>query len=117
MDKTQIVSRGVLDERQHLSELVEEIDPVIGEASSAIGAMTTEIIRRALRGGVMQVGREISQFAGDEVRQQIIEQQPLIEKTAAIAATEVARGEVDLVDLKTVKPRLRAAMERDLVRA
>ena len=29
----------------------------------------------------------------------------------------VARGEVDLVDLKTVKPRLRAAMERDLVRA
>ncbi len=95
MKNTQIVQRGVLDDRQLLSELVEEVDPVIGEASSAIGAMTTEIVRRALRGGVLQVGREISQFVGNEVHQQIVEQQPLIEKTAAITATEVVRNEVE----------------------
>ncbi len=99
MNNTQMVSRGILNEQQVLLELVAEVDPMIGEASAAIGAITTEIIRRTLRGSVLKVGREISDFVGDSVRQHIVDQQPMIEKTAAIIATEVSRGEVEAVRL------------------
>ena len=90
MNNTQMVSRGILNEQQVLLELVAEVDPMIGEASAAIGAITTEIMeRRTLRGSVLKVGREISDFVGDSVRQHIVDQRAMIEKTAAIIATEV----------------------------
>jgi hypothetical protein len=96
MKSTEIIDRNVLSERR-LTELADQVDPAIGEASSVIGAMTTEIVRRSLRGGVLQIGRELSAFVGQEVDLQIAEQRPVIEKTAAITATEVARGEVEAV--------------------
>jgi hypothetical protein len=96
MKATEIIDRNVLNERR-LTDLADQVDPSIGEASSVIGAMTAEIMRRSLRGGVMQIGRELSVFVGQEVDLQIAEQRPLIEKTAAITATEVARGEVEAV--------------------
>jgi hypothetical protein len=99
MKNMDMENRGVLDDRQIVAELVDAIDPAIGETSAAIGAMTTEIIRRTLRAGVLQVGREVSQFTGEEVRKHILEQQPTIEKAAAITATEVARDEVQAVRL------------------
>ena len=96
MESPEIIDRAVLNERR-LTELADQVDPAIGEASSMIGAMTAEIMRRSLRGGVVQIGRELSAFVGQEVDLQIAEQRPLIEKTAAITATEVARGEVEAV--------------------
>src|SRR5688572_32805397 len=96
MKTTEIVSPGALNER-HLSELVEQIDPAIGEASSVLGAMATEVIRRSLRGGVLTIGRELSGYVSQQVEQEIVEQRPMIEKTAAETATEVARGEIDAV--------------------
>jgi hypothetical protein len=96
MKTTEIVGGGALTER-HLAELVQQIDPAIGEASSVMGAMATEVIRRSLRGGVLQIGRELSGYVGQQVEQQIVEKRPLIEKAAAETATEVARGEVEAV--------------------
>jgi chromosome segregation ATPase len=96
MKTTEIVSGGALTER-HLAELVAQVDPAIGEASSVLGAMATELIRRSLRGGVLQIGRELSGYVGEQVEQQIVEKRPLIEKAAAETATEVARGEVEAV--------------------
>jgi hypothetical protein len=96
MKSTEIVDRSVLNERR-LTELADQVDPAIGDAASVLGAMTTEIVRRSLRGGVMEIGRELSVFVGQEVELQLAEQRPLIEKTAAMTATEVARGEVDAV--------------------
>ena len=39
--------------------LMERMDPAIGEASSVMGAMLTEMIRRSLRGGVLHIGEEL----------------------------------------------------------
>src|SRR5687767_5972521 len=96
MKTTEIVTGGVLNER-HLSQLADQMDPAIGEATSVMGAMATEIIRRSLRGGVLSIGRELSTYVGQQVELQIVEQRPMIEKAAAETATEVARGEVEAV--------------------
>jgi chromosome segregation ATPase len=90
------VPAGALNE-MHLTELADHMDPAIGEATAVMGAMATEIIRRSLRGGVLQIGRELSTYVGQQVEHEIREQRPMIEKTAAETATEVARGEVDAV--------------------
>lgn len=96
MKTTEILNHNALNER-HLTELVDQMDPAIGEASSVMGAMATEMIRRSLRGGVLQIGRELTGYVSQQVEQEIVEQRPLIERTAAEAATEAARGEVDAV--------------------
>jgi hypothetical protein len=96
MKTTEMLGPGALSERR-LSDLVDQMDPAIGEASSVMGAMATELIRRSLRGGVLQIGRELTAYVSQQVEEQIVEQRPLIEKTAAVTATEVARGEVDAV--------------------
>src|SRR5262245_2910228 len=96
MKTTEMLGPGALSERR-LSDLVDQMDPAIGEASSVMGAMATELIRRSLRGGVLQIGRELTAYVSQQVEEQIVEQRPLIEKTAAETATEVARGEVDAV--------------------
>jgi hypothetical protein len=96
MKTTEMLGPGALNERR-LTELVDQMDPAIGEASSVMGAMATELIRRSLRGGVLQIGRELTVYVSQQVEEQIVEQRPLIEKAAAETATEVARGEVGAV--------------------
>jgi hypothetical protein len=96
MKTTEMIARGALNE-PHLTELLDQLDPAIGEASSVMGALATEVIRRSLRGGVLQIGRELSGYVAQQVELEVVEQRPLIEKTAAEMATEVARGEVDAV--------------------
>lgn len=96
MKTTELLGPDTLNERR-LSDLVDQMDPAIGEASSVMGAMATEVIRRSLRGGVLQIGRELTGYVCQQVEMQIVEQRPLIEKAAAETATEVARGEVGAV--------------------
>jgi chromosome segregation ATPase len=97
MKTTEIVAgEGALSE-MHLTELADHMDPAIGEATAVMGAMATEVIRRSLRGGVLQIGRELSSYVGQQVEREIREQRPMIEKAAAETATEIARGEVDSV--------------------
>jgi hypothetical protein len=96
MKTTEIVNRGAVTD-PNMTELLDQLDPAIGEASSVMGAMATELIRRSLRGGVLQIGRELNGYVAQQVEQQIVEQRPVIEKTAAETATEVARGEVEAV--------------------
>ena len=94
--KTTEIVRGALTDPS-MTDLLDQLDPAIGEASSVMGAMATEVIRRSLRGGVLQIGRELNGYVALQVEQQIVEQRPAIEKAAAEMATEVARGEVDAV--------------------
>lgn len=96
MKTTEIINQDAMNDRR-LAELVDQMDPAIGEASTVMGAMATEMIRRALRGGVLTIGRELSGYVTQQVEQEIVEQRPLIEKAAAETATEVARGEVEAV--------------------
>src|SRR5262245_26467695 len=96
MKPTEMRTGGTLNE-MHLTQLVDQLDPAIGEATSVMGAMAAEIIRRSLRGGVLQIGRELNGYVSQQVETQIVEHRPLIEKTAAETATEIARGELESV--------------------
>jgi chromosome segregation ATPase len=89
--------------------LVESMDSTIGEATSVMGAMITELIRRSLRGGVTQIGDQLTAFVGEKVASSVAERTPAIEQAAAevaehtarTAATEVAVEEVQALEKRT----------------
>ncbi len=91
--------------------LVERMDPAIGEATSVMGAMLTELLRRTLRGGVMKIGNELQAYVAEQVDSTISERTPAIEQAAAevaehtarSAATEVAKEEVQALEQKTAQ--------------
>ena len=74
------------------SSLVERIDPAIGEATSVMGAVMTEVLRRSLRGGVMKIGTELQEFVAEKVDATIAERKPALEAAVSAAAAESARG-------------------------
>jgi hypothetical protein len=89
--------------------LVERMDASIGEATSAMGAMITELLRRTLRGGVSRIGEQLDGFVAEKVDETIAERTPAIEhaaaeiaeNTARAAATEVAKEEIVVLENKT----------------
>ena len=68
MKTTEVVSGRAFTDLQ-LGQLVEQMDSSIGEATSVMGAMVQEIIRRSLRGGVLQEEREQEQTREPASRQ------------------------------------------------
>ncbi|HZU34990.1 MAG TPA: hypothetical protein VFA18_03735, partial [Gemmataceae bacterium] len=91
-----------------VESLAERMDLSIGEASTVMGSVLTELMRRALRGGIMQMGEQLQDFVGEKVDATIAERTPAVEqaameaadKTARTAATEIAREEVQVVAQK-----------------
>src|SRR6516165_11578476 len=89
--------------------LLERLDPSIGEATSVVGAMLTELLRRTLRGGVVRIGDEMHGFVLDKVDTVIADRTPGLEQLAAevaehaarTAATEVATEEVHALEHRT----------------
>jgi len=89
--------------------LVEHLDPAIGEATSVVGAMLTELLRRTLRGGVMRIGDEMHGYVTNKVDAVITERTPVLEQlaadvaehTARAAATEIATEEVHALEERT----------------
>src|SRR5579883_2763409 len=71
--------------------LVDRLDPAIGETTSVVGAMLTELLRRTLRGGVMQIDGELHAFTAEKVEATIAERLPFVEQAAARAAEETAQ--------------------------
>lgn len=72
--------------------LVERVDASIGEASTMIGAMLTEFMRRTLRNGVIKIDEEMNDYVGEKVDATIADRTPLLEKTAAEVAEVTARA-------------------------
>jgi chromosome segregation ATPase len=91
------------------TSLAERLDPAIGEATSVMGAMLTELLRRTLRGGVVKIGDELHTFVAEKVDATIADRTPAIEQAAAevaehaarSAATEVAHEEVSALESRT----------------
>jgi hypothetical protein len=89
--------------------LVERLDPAIGEATSVVGAMLSELLRRTLRGGVVRIGDEMHGFVSEKLDTAIAERTPALEQLAAevaehaarTAATEVATEEVHALEQRT----------------
>ena len=97
------------DNSQDALSLVERLDPAIGEATSMVGAMLTELLRRTLRGGVMRIGDEMHGYVSQKLDTVIAERTPVLERlaaevaehTARTAATEVATEEVHALEQRT----------------
>lgn len=95
--------------------LAEQLDPAIGEASSVMGAMLTEMVRRTLRGGVQQIGDELNGFVAERVDAAIVERTPMIEQTAADVALTTARAtaeEVAAIEVRALEKQTRASDEQ-----
>jgi chromosome segregation ATPase len=94
------------DNGKTLSPLVERLDPAIGELSTVMGAMMTELLRRTLRGSVRQIDDELKGHVAEKVDATIAQRLPAIEqsatevaeKAAREAATEVAVEEVQALE-------------------
>jgi chromosome segregation ATPase len=88
--------------------LAERMDAALGETTAVMGAMITELVRRTLRQGVIQVGEELSSYAAEKVDESVLERMPAIEQaavdvadvTARRAATEIAHEECTLLEKK-----------------
>ena len=89
--------------------LLERMDPAIGETTSVLGAIMTEFLRRTLRGGVLQIGKELHTFVDEKVDAAIVDRTPGLERVAAevaehaarLAATEIAHEEVRALESRT----------------
>jgi hypothetical protein len=96
--------------------LVERLDPAIGELSSVMGAMMTELLRRTLRGSVRQIDEELQGKVAEKVDATIAHRLPEIEHTASEAAERVAREaatEVAVEEVHALEQRARE-VQRDL---
>src|SRR6516162_1265174 len=71
--------------------LAEHMDSAIGEATSVMGAVMTELLRRSLRGGVLQIGEQLHGYVAEKVNETIADRRPALEQAAAKVATHAAR--------------------------
>jgi hypothetical protein len=89
--------------------LADSMDQSIGEATTLMGAVITELVRRSLRGGVLKIGEGLQTFVNDEVDTVLAGRMPemeraaieVAEQTAQVAAAKVAAEEVHALDKKT----------------
>jgi chromosome segregation ATPase len=94
------------------ASLVERMDSSIGEATTVMGAVMTELLRRTLRGGVMQIGEQLHTYVNEKVDATIADRTPAIEQAAAEVAEHTARSaatEVAVEEVRGLEKRTREA--------
>jgi len=64
------------EENKPIDSLTERLDPSIGEASTVMGAMITELLRRTLRGGVSRIGEGLDAYVNEKVDSTLAERTP-----------------------------------------
>jgi hypothetical protein len=77
--------------RAFSSPLVDRLEPSIGEVSTGMGVLVTELIRRSLRTGVEAIGDGLYGMASEQVGLAVSERMPQIERSALDAADRAAR--------------------------
>src|SRR4029453_1523915 len=93
VDREQIVSLkgklhepGLADYSLQTGSLVERLDPALGEATSGMGALLTQLVPRPLRGGGQRIDDELQSQVEEKVDATVAERIPLIESAAGQAA-------------------------------
>lgn len=96
-------------------QLVERMDSAIGEASTSIGMIMSELVRRSLRGGVGEIGASIHDYARDRVciavTEAVSDAMPRIEQTVELIAETTSTRITDVAvnrigeELKSVETR------------
>lgn len=80
------------DETEIATSLPDRLDAAIGDASSGIGVMMSELVRRSLRTGVADIERTLTDVTAEKVDLAIELQMPAISETAhRVAETTSAR--------------------------
>lgn len=91
--------------------LVDRMDSAIGEASTSIGMIMSELVRRSLRGGVGEIGVSIHDYARDQVNNAIDEMMPgvslVVEELAETTSQRITDSAVQKFgeELKSVELR------------
>lgn len=85
---TEIVSDQA---RTDSSQLADRLDATIGETSSGIGAMLSELVRRSLRSGVSEIGDSLHDFAEEKVGIAVERQMPEIAEAANAVAESASQ--------------------------
>lgn len=77
---------------QQSGSLPEQLDDAIGEASTGIGVMLSELVRRSLKGGVANIDHTLQGFAEAQVHSAVEQQMPhLTEAASTVAESTSAR--------------------------
>lgn len=79
MSETTVVTT---DENEVSASLPDRLDAAIGDASSGIGVMMSELVRRSLRTGVADIERTLTDVTAEKVDLAIEMQMPTISETA-----------------------------------
>lgn len=90
--------------------LTEQLDDAIGEASTGIGVMLSELVRRSLKGGVANIGDTLQGFAEARVLTAVEEQMPQVAETASSVAESTSSRMIQEQVTPTVE-RLSGAVE------
>lgn len=95
-----------------LPQLVDRMDSAIGEASTSIGMIMSELVRRSLRGGVNDIAGGIQDYAREQVSTAIDDMMPTVSRAVeelaettshriANEATEKLSEELRIVEART----------------
>jgi len=84
-------------DRREPDALGDRLDSAIGETSSGMGAMLSELIRRSLKSGVSDIGKSLGLFAEEQVEQAVARQMPAIAEAADEVAESTAKRIVNSV--------------------
>jgi chromosome segregation ATPase len=79
------------------------MDSSIGEATTVMGAVMSELLRRTLRGGVLQIGEQLHTYVNEKVDATIADRTPAIEQAAAEVAEHTARSAATEVAVEEVR--------------
>lgn len=82
---------GIPDAGPPGGTLVERLDPALADATTGMGTLLSELIRRTLRGGVQRIDEELQSQVDEKVDATVAEKIPLIESAAGQAAEAKAR--------------------------
>ncbi|XZE56299.1 hypothetical protein SH139x_002401 [Planctomycetaceae bacterium SH139] len=83
--------------RREPDALGDRLDSAIGETSSGMGAMLSELIRRSLKSGVSDIGKSLGLFAEEQVEQAVARQMPAIAEAADEVAESTAKRIINSV--------------------
>jgi hypothetical protein len=101
---SQVAASDVEQQSTELT-LADRLDPAIGEASTGIGLMVAELVRRSLRGGVANIDGHLQQFAEERVEAAISEKMPEVveaaDQIAASTSQKIADAAVLAITTKT----------------
>ncbi|MEZ6086681.1 MAG: hypothetical protein R3C05_01345 [Pirellulaceae bacterium] len=93
----EIISESKESHEDHVraDDLGEQLDSIIGETSSGMGALLSELLRRSLKSGISDIGKSLGLFAEEKAKEAVERQMPRITETANSVAESTSTRVVE----------------------